>query len=64
MWIVKKKIENKQKLFKQKYKAKARTDSNTNNVYLMPSERETDHRAVWPVYSRQMSIKVAQKWFH
>ena len=33
MWIVKKKIENKQKLFKQKYKAKARTDSNTNNVY-------------------------------
>ena len=31
---------------------------------LMPSERETDHRAVWPVKSRQMSIKVAQKWFH
>ena len=32
--------------------------------YVMWNTREWGIRTVWPEKNRQMSIKVAQKWFH
>ena len=37
-----------------------------NADFDIPSKNDSNYklRAVWPEKNRQMSIKVAQKWFH
>ena len=38
--------------------------SYSENRYICSSYKPASFLAVWPVKSRQIAIKVAQKWFH